>query len=84
MHYNNLLLTTLLAAADATFIRKWNLQGCPEHGVSSRCNRLPAGHCCNHGSYIGGSVQIANMPSFVDIAVPQWPWQKRCDKMRVS
>jgi hypothetical protein len=64
------LATLLTAAADATFVRKWNLQGCPEHGVSSRCNRLPAGHCCNHGSYIGGSVQIANMPSFVDIAVP--------------
>jgi hypothetical protein len=63
-------LATLLAAVDATFIRKWNLRACPEHGVSARCNRIPAGHCCNHGNYIGGSVQIANMPSFVDIAVP--------------
>jgi hypothetical protein len=63
-------LATLLAAVDATFIRKWNLRACPEHGVSARCNRLPAGHCCNHGNYVGGSVQIANLPSFIDIAVP--------------
>lgn len=64
------LLATLLAAGDTTFIRKWNLAGCAQGGVSSRCNRIPAGHCCNQGRVIGGSVRIDNLPSFVDISVP--------------
>jgi len=70
MHYNIVHLATLIAAADATYIRKWNLQGCPNGGVSQRCNSLPAGRCCEQGRVQGGSVRIANMPSYVDIAVP--------------
>jgi hypothetical protein len=70
MHTNIAHLATLLVVADATFIEKWNLQGCPSGGISSRCNNIPPGECCNKGRLVGGSVRIANMPSDVDVAVP--------------
>ncbi|KAK4633153.1 hypothetical protein CLAFUR0_03763 [Fulvia fulva] len=68
MHYL-LVLTPLLSLADATFIRKWNLGGCGS-STSMRCNRIPSGRCCATGRPTGGSVRIANMPSYVDLAVP--------------
>jgi hypothetical protein len=70
MRFDILYLTALLATADATYIKKWNLQGCPDGGYSMRCNNLPAGHCCDMGRFVGGSVKIDNLPSFVDISVP--------------
>lgn len=63
-------LTSILAIAEGTFIRKWNLPGCPVPGVSVRKNSIPAGHCLDEGKLRGGSVRIGNLPSNIDISVP--------------
>ena len=65
-----ILLLSLALTTRATFIKKWNLFGCPSGGMSERCNSLPQGFCCNKGTLRGGSVRIDNLPSYVDIAVP--------------
>ena len=49
MHLYILYLTTVMAVTDATFANEWNSQGRPSGGNSSRCNSLPAGHCCGMG-----------------------------------
>lgn len=65
----HLVILALVSFVESTYIRKWNLGGCGD-SVSERCNSLPSGQCCYAGRPSGGSVKIANLPDYSDLAIP--------------